>query len=121
MTRFSKRAEECESELDKMLYVLKHIGRMLDQPAWLQHEVYSRLFAACEICQFSESKRIKYEQDMYDEKRLRGEMKGERRKGVEEGRMEEKLENAKALKERGVSLEIISEALGLPIETVREL
>ena len=87
----------------------------------LQHEVYSSLFAACEICQFSESKRIKYEQDMYDEKRLRGEMKGERRKGVEEGRMAEKLENAKALKERGVSLEIISEALGLPIETVREL
>ena len=76
---------------------------------------------ACEICQFSESKRIKYEQDMYDEKRLRGEMKGERRKGVEEGRMEEKLENARSLKERGVSLEVISEALGLPIETVREL
>ena len=76
---------------------------------------------ACEICQFSESKRIKYEQDMYDEKRLRGEMKGERQKGREEGRMEEKMENAKALKERGVSLDVISEALGLPIETVKEL
>ena len=43
------------------------------------------------------------------------------KKGRADGRSEEKLENAKALKERGVSLEVISEALGLPIETVREL
>ena len=43
------------------------------------------------------------------------------KKGRADGRSEEKLENARSLKERGVSLEIISEALGLPIETVREL
>ena len=132
LTRFSKRAEECESELDKMLYVLKHIGRMLDQPAWLQHEVYSRLFAACEICQFSESKRIKYEQDMYDEKRLRGEMKGERQKGREEGlaeglaQSEERLREAainyaKKLKATDMSVETIAEILGLPIEEIKAL
>ena len=43
------------------------------------------------------------------------------KKGRADGRSEEKLENAKALKERGVSLDVISEALGLPIETVKEL
>ena len=140
LTRFSKRAEECESELDKMLYVLKHIGRMLDQPTWLQHEVYSRLFAACEICQFSESKRIKYEQDMYDEKRLRGEMKGERQKGREEGlaeghakglaeglaQSEERLREAainyaKKLKATDMSVETIAEILELPIEEIESL
>ena len=105
---------------------------MLDQPAWLQHEVYSRLFAACEICQFSESKRIKYEQDMYDEKRLRGEMKGERRKGREEGlaeglakglaQSEERLrEAAKKLKATDMSVETIAEILGLPIEEIKAL
>ena len=119
-----------------MLYVLKHIGRMLDQPAWLQHEVYSRLFAACEICQFSESKRIKYEQDMYDEKRLRGEMKGERRKGREEGlaeglaqglaQSEERLREAainyaKKLKATDMSVETIAEILELPIEEIESL
>ena len=83
---------------------------------------------SCEICQFSESKRIKYEQDMYDEKRLRGEMKGERRKGREEGlaQSEERLREAainyaKKLKATDMSVETIAEILELPIEEIESL
>ena len=87
---------------------------------------------SCEICQFSESKRIKYEQDMYDEKRHRGEMKGERRKGREEGlaeglaQSEERLREAainyaKKLKATDMSVETIAEILELPIEEIESL
>ena len=61
MAHFNKKAEECVTEADKMLYVLKFIGRMMEQPAWLQNEVYTRIFSACEIAGFPEDKRIKYE------------------------------------------------------------
>ena len=125
MAHFDKRAEECVTETDRMLYVLKFIGRMMEQPAWLQNEVYTRIFSACEIAGFPEDKRIKYEQEMNDEKRLRSEYNTARRMGLEEGlkkgREEARLESARKLKQMGVASEIIAEATGLSIEEICKL
>ena len=125
MAHFDKRAEECVTETDRMLYVLKFIGRMMEQPAWLQNEVYTRIFSACEIAGFPEDKRIKYEQAMNDEKRLRSEYNTARRMGLEEGlekgREEARLESARKLKQMGVATEIIAEATGLSIEEICKL
>ncbi|MBR5104603.1 MAG: PD-(D/E)XK nuclease family transposase, partial [Bacteroidales bacterium] len=87
MAHFNKRIEDCVTDLDKMLYLLKFIGKMMEQPAWLQNEVYTRIFNACEIAGFPEDKRIKYEQEMNDEKRLRSEYNTAKRMGLEEGLM----------------------------------
>ena len=137
MAHFDKRAEECVTETDRMLYVLKFIGRMMEQPAWLQNEVYTRIFSACEIAGFPEDKRIKYEQAMNDEKRLRSEYNTARRMGLEEGREkgreegrkegreegreEARLESALKFKQLGVAAEIIAEATGLSVEEVCKL
>ena len=101
----------------------------MEQPAWLQNEVYTRIFSACEIAGFPEDKRIKYEQEMNDEKRLRSEYNTARRmgleegleKGREEGREEARLESARKLKQMGVAAEIIAEATGLSIEEICKL
>ena len=98
---------------------------MMEQPAWLQNEVYTRIFSACEIAGFPEDKRIKYEQEMNDEKRLRSEYNTARRMGLEEGlekgREEARLESARKLKQMGVATEIIAEATGLSIEEICKL
>ena len=111
MANFAKPLEECVSEADKMLYVLKNIGRMLEQPSWLQHEVYTRIFRACEIAGFTEDKRINYEQEMYDEERYNNVIETAREDGREEGREEgkaaAKLETAKKFKQLGMSVEEI--------------
>lgn len=105
MANFCKDSEDCVTEVDKMLYVLKNIGKMLDQPHWLQHEVYTRIFNACEIAGFTEDKRIKYEKEMYDERRLNSEMKTAKRlgfeEGVKEGREEGREEGRVAGREEG--------------------
>ena len=88
MANFSKTEEECLTETDQMLYVLKNIGRLMEQPSWLQKEVFDRIFRGCEIAGFNEEKRIIYEQEMYDEKRRRSEMNTAIRMGREEGRAE---------------------------------
>ena len=137
MAHFNKKAEECVTEADKMLYVLKFIGRMMEQPAWLQNEVYTRIFSACEIAGFPEDKRIKYEQEMNDEKRLKSELETARRIGMdlglregrekgheegrEEGREEARIESARKLKQLGVATEIISEATGLSAMDIASL
>ena len=125
MAHFDKKAEECVNETDRMLYVLKFIGRMMEQPAWLQNEVYTRIFSACEIAGFPEDKRIKYEQEMNDEKRLRSEYNTAKRMGLEEGleigRKEAKVETARKFKQLGVDVEIIAEATGLSPEEIDKL
>ena len=129
MANFNKSLEECESETDRMLYVLKNIGRMLEQPAWLQHEVYTRIFRACEIAGFTEDKRINYEQEMYDEERYNNVIETAREDGWEEGREEGReegkvianLEAAKKLKALGIAPCTIAEATGLSLDVIEEM
>ena len=131
MANFSKAAEDCVTEVDKMLYLLKNIGRMMDQPGWLQHEVYTRIFDACEIAGFDEDKLIKYDKDMYDERRLKSEMNTAKRIGYEdghkegradglaEGRAEGRAEVIKQLLTSGMAAEDIAAALGVRVEDLK--
>ena len=100
-----------------MLYVLKNIGKMLDQPFWLQHEVYTRIFNACEISGFTEDKRIKYEKEMYDERRLKSEMQTAKRlgfeQGVKEGREEGREELIRTIHSKGFSVMEIAQMLDM--------
>ena len=133
MANFSKAAEECVTEVDKMLYLLKNIGRMMDQPGWLQHEVYTRIFDACEIAGFDEDKLIKYDKDMYDERRLKSEMNTAKRIGYEdghkegradglaEGRAEGRAEVALRMLDSGMDISQIAQLTGLSIEEVSVL
>ena len=117
LTRFSKAISECQSDTDRILYILKNMGRLHNQPVELQAEVYRRIFEACEIAAFREDKRIQYERDMYDEKRLRGIESAYRRIGREEAQME----MARKFKSLGVAIDTIVEATGLDKETVEAL
>ena len=129
LTRFSKAVSECRSDIDRILYILKNMGNLHNQPQELQTEVYRRIFEACEIAAFTKDKRIQYERDMYDEKRLRGIEAAYRKIGQEEGRAEGRTEGelaarkATAMKliEMGMPLEQISEATGLDKETLETL
>ena len=57
MAKFSKSIRECHNDVDRMIYLLKNMGRLHNQPADLQREIYSRIFEACEIAMFDEGKR----------------------------------------------------------------
>ena len=149
LANFTKTEQECLTETDQMLFVLKNIGRLMQQPPWLQKEVFDRIFRGCEIAQFDERKRIIYEQEMYDEDRRLSELrtatkdgfaegkkegmkegmkegikegiKEGKKEGKKEGIKEGKVESARNLKALGVSDEIIAQATGLPLEVVKSL
>ena len=82
---FDKTLEECVTAQDRMLYVLKNLGRLKNRPQWLQNEIYECIFRACEISAFTEEKRIEYEKEMNDEKRLNGMMRAKLEEGIEQG------------------------------------
>ena len=83
--RFNKIEEECTTDLDKMCYLLKNMGSFDSQPAWLQQEVYTRIFDACEISGYDEEKLEQLQKDMYDERKRNSELKTAKRIGFEEG------------------------------------
>ena len=121
LARFSKTLEECGNDLERMLYVIKNMGCLKNQPDSLRHEIFTRIFRACEIAMFDEGKRIQYDKDMYDEKRRMGELMTAEMIGLEKGREEAKLEDAAKLKQLGVVVEIISQATGLSVEAIEKL
>ena len=117
LARFTKSLSECENDLERMMYVLKNVGNLQNQPEPLRHEIFTRIFKACEIARFSEEKRNQYDQDMYDERRRLSELHTAKRLGREEA----KLEDASKFKELGVAVEIISQATGLSVDVIEKL
>ena len=85
MDKEMKTLEDCVTAQDRMLYVLKNLGRLKNRPQWLQNEIYECIFRACEISAFTEEKRIEYEKEMNDEKRLNGMMRAKLEEGIEQG------------------------------------
>ena len=121
LSRFNKQASECSTPQDIMMYILKNIGKMPNQPEWLQKESYTRLFDACEIAGFTEDKLIKYESDMYDERRLEGERSAYRRLGQEEGRAEGQAELIRNMMQSGMTVEDISAVVKISVHEIKKL
>ena len=131
---FDKTLEECVTAQDRMLFVLKNLGKLKDRPKWLQDEIYECIFRACEISAFTEEKRIEYETEMNDEKRLNGMMRAKleegieqglekgreegRSEGLQQGRSEERTDMVLKMYSKGMSAEDISALLDIPLAEI---
>ena len=106
---FDKDLDDCVTVQDRMLFVLKNLGKLKDRPKWLQDEIYECIFRACEISAFTEEKRIEYETEMNDEKRLNGMMRAK----LEEGRAEGRADTILKMYSKGMTLKDISSLLDI--------
>ena len=121
LRRFRKQLHECENDLEKMLYIIKNAWRLENQPLELQDDIFTRLFTACDIPRFDETKRIQYEKDMFDERRYNGEISAARNEGLNEGREEGKVEVYRAMLERGIPKGTVAEIAGLTVPDFEQL
>ena len=131
---FDKDLDDCVTAQDRMLFVLKNLGKLKGRPKWLQDEVYECIFRACEISAFTEEKRIEYETEMNDEKRLNGMMRAKleegieqglekgreegRSEGLQQGRSEERTDMVLKMYSKGMSAEDISALLDIPLAEI---
>ena len=125
LEKFRKSEDECQTRLERMLYILKNSGKLHIPPKWSGYENYTDILDACEIETFDSDKRIKYDSDMYDEKRLKGVMDAARddgrAEGLAQGHAEAQVEMARKLKALGVDIDIIVQATGLDREIVKQI
>ena len=98
-----------------MLFVLKNLGKLKDRPKWFRDEIYECIFRA--ISAFTEEKRIEYETEMNDEKRLNGMMRAKLEEGIEQG-LEKGLQKGRSdmilkMYSKGMTLNDISSLLDI--------
>ena len=122
---FSKEEQECETDFERWIYVLKNMETLKRLPFKARKSVFEKLEKIVDIASLSKEERMKYDESIkvYRDNLVTlefAEQKG-RKEGREEGREEGKEETARNLKQMGVSLEIISKATGLSIEQIEAL
>ena len=128
LVRFDKAESECVTDMDRMLFILKNMGRLDRQPELLRREIYTKIFEACEIARFNEDKLIQFNKDMYDERRRNGElaaaieegMEKGLEKGMEKGREEGIAEAVRKMMAAGMSVEQVCTIMGMTAEEVEK-
>jgi predicted transposase/invertase (TIGR01784 family) len=121
IARFDKRQDECVSVQERMLYVLKHSQDIKKPTGWLTEGIYARLLHAFEVAKFMKGKLIRYIRDMMDERKRVSEMNTYERRGRAEGKVQERLANARKMKELGMDIALICQVTGLSEQQVLEL
>ena len=128
MPKFTKREDELETMFDKWLFALSNLSRLLERPKALQDRIFTRLFEQAEIARFTPKERNEYvasRKEYWDNYSI---VDTAHKKGLAEGRAEEKakaiqekLESARSLKENGVPIELIAKSLKLTDEELQQL
>lgn len=146
---FDKKAEECESDFDKWIYVLKHMEALERMPFTAQKKIFKRLAELADSRCLSQEEQEKYDEslkaadDYYgvlmsyymngiDEGVAKGEAKGlangraEGRaeglaEGLAEGENKANIATAQRLLAMGLSADQVSAATQLPLEHIEKL
>ena len=113
LARFCKSEDECVTKQDRLLYLLKNSRLLKVPPKWVEESGYKSLLDAMCIEGFDDKKLDEYKKNMYDEKRHRGEIKGERK--------EERRQIAAAMLAKGLDVEMVAECTKLTIDEVKAL
>lgn len=124
--KFIKREHELKTRLDQWLFVLTGITKFTEIPVSLdEDELFKAFFMEAEIANLKLAEYMEWvasQKERWDKYAV--ETSAERRgmeKGREEGRKEEKLVIAKAMKSKGTSVEFIAETTGLSEEEINKL
>ena len=106
---------------ERWIYVLKNMETLNRLPFAAQNSVFQRLAEIGEVSALTKEERIEYDHALKKYRDTLNALAGAEQKGWEKGREEERLLNAKNLKENGVPLNLIAKSLGLTDAELQQL
>ena len=145
LPKFNKTEDELVTMMDKWMYVLKNVSRLLDKPASLQDRVFTRFFEAADIKKFTPEDVLQYEASLkayrdnnntlasaiekgYEKGIKKGRKEGIKQgkaeglaEGIKEGAKQEKIAIAKDMKSDGLPVATIAKYTGLTAEEIKNL
>ena len=122
---FVKEEAELETDLDKWLYLIKHLSQLNEMPELFNKPIFEKLFAVAEYSNLTKQEKIMYDSSMkykWDNKNVldyavsEGELRGEIT-----GQLKTRKEIASKLKSQGFSDEVIHDITELSIAQIEEL
>ena len=125
LPKFTKKVDELRTQYEKWLYVLRHLSDLQERPKALQERVFTKLFRAAEIANFTKEEKEAYEESLKhyrDIKNVVDSSKEEGRlEGIEQGIDKRNLEIAKTMKKEGESINKIIKYTGLTKEQIEKI
>jgi len=109
MPNFNKRESNLNSRLDKWLFFIKNLEDFQFMPSIFSDDIFKKAFEKAELAKFGQADIDSYENSL----KIYRDLKGVIDTAFDEGKLEGKLDVAKALKENGVAIEIIIKTTGL--------
>ena len=114
MPKFNKTEDELLTMFDKWMFALQNLSRLLERPKALQERIFTHLFEQAEIARFTPQERREYQESIKDYWDNYSIMET----SFNKGKAEANRENARKMKELGISVEIISQVTGLTVNEV---
>ena len=114
MPKFNKTEDELLTMFDKWMFALQNLSRLLERPKALQERIFTHLFEQAEIARFTPQERREYQESIKEYWDNYSIMET----SFNKGKAEANRENARKMKELGISVEIISQVTGLTINEV---
>jgi predicted transposase/invertase (TIGR01784 family) len=125
LPKFRKTEDQLESHFEKWVYAFKNMPALHDRPRKLQERIFTRLFEAANIAQFTPTERTEYEDSLKVYRDLKNSLDTALEVGRELGRAEGALERAREIATNlllsGIDSKKISVITGLPVEEVEGL
>ena len=126
MPNFTRTEKELDTRLDKWLYFIKHLEDFQRIPEIFKNEVvFLTAFEKAEIAHYNPDEMTNYENSLKVYRDLKNVIDSAENKGIakgeEIGERKNALRMAKALKTKGISVDIIIETSGLSKEEIEEL
>lgn len=117
MPNFKKNEADLKTRIEKWLYFIKHLEDFQTIPSIFNDEVFSKAFEKAEIAKYGAIELDNYENSLKSYRDLKGVIDT----AFDEGKLEGKLEIAKALKLLGIEINVISKSTGLTNEEIEKL
>ena len=86
LPKFTKTEQELGTQLEKWMFVLKNLSRLLERPAALQERVFNRLFEAASIARFTSKQLREYGDSVKAYRDIVNAVNTARSEGLEEGK-----------------------------------
>ena len=113
MPMFNKTEGELVTRLDKWLFVLRNLSRLMERPAALQERIFTRLFEQAEIAKFSPEDQRQYEDSIKAYRDINN--------AINTAKADVKTELACKMKSKGYAIEEIAEITGLTPDQIEAL
>ena len=122
---FDKKAEECESDFDKWIYVLKHMEALERMPFTAQKKIFKRLAELADSRCLSQEEQEKYDESLKAADDYYGVLMSYYMNGIDEGEAKgsyhKSLDIAKKMLLKGMDDDSIMELTGLTHEQLHQL